>query len=377
MFSDLLIDKERIVFSKKDVTYEDRQEIQKVLKSYFSDSSVDYKSGNVLITFTPTKMNRNSEDNNNHNLQMPTQETLLKFHKKLCLNNEELSNEFTITKLHLTKNILVSRPVQEYIELLGNMNYSRVTPELITSDKNGNCSLYLRYLSDYETHSDFTIKFYDKALEYYKRHKTYICKLKEPLTDYEIEQVESVYNKENNTLNLEHLNILRIEIEFERSKKLQAIIKALDNSYSALSMDLFIKALEEGCLYKVLDNVFNQTLRKVVFNATKTLEDATAELSKIRQLACFLLCKSDEFYHYKAVADELGLENQFSTLKQIVKKIVPNSELYSELYDKLFHSVNNDESLSVEQLIECCNSYRLQNLLEFLLIYEVPIWDDS
>lgn len=113
---------------------------------------------------------------------------------------------------------------------------------------NGSCSLYLRYNHDIDSEYNpkFLIKFYDKVAEYYKRHKTYICHLQEPLTEYEKSLVGSAYDEEKNTLNLEGFNILRVEIEFHGSEKIKPTDYWKDHE------------ITEGEEYAILTNIIHQ-----------------------------------------------------------------------------------------------------------------------
>ena len=223
----------------------------------------------------------------------------------------------------------------------------------------------------------FVIKFYDKCAEYYRQHKTYECQLYEPLAPEEIALVENAYSKEKNTLNLEPLNILRIEIEYHETQKILPIVKVLDSDAEMLSLTLILESLKAGKFYDALEKIFNNTLKKYVFSASETLESATAELSNIRKLACECLLNNPEYYQYKAVAGELGLTNQFSELDYIVRKVIPDSVIYQELQNALFNTTMKESIGVVIWSIRTCKSCSSIDLKHFILIYEVYIWDDS
>lgn len=379
MFGDILIDKFRYVFKKKDISYEDRVAIKECQRYYFEDSTIDYKCGNVLNTFTPTKMTGERGGSLSHNLQMPEEDLFCECLSDITLNKPEIQKLSRVTEIHLSKNFLLRIPVSEYICMLAQRSYGKLTIEQISSNKDGSYSLYLTYNHDIDSDYQvkFVIKFYDKVQEYYKRHKSYICKLFEPLTEYEKNLVGSAYNEETRMLDLEGLNILRIEIEYHGSEKIKPIKLSLDNESDFLSLDLLIDTMEERKLYTTLDKIFTETLKKLVFNAKETIETATAGLSKVRELACNLLLASSSLYDYKAVAGELGLENQFSTIDSIVRKVAPDSDLYQELYANLFSTCSNEESSQIELVRKSCNSYSFKLLKVFILVYEVPVLDDS
>lgn len=379
LFGDILVDKFRFAYQKHSILHENMVDMRLCQNYYFPDSTIDYKCGNVLATFTPTKMAGERGSNSSHNLQMPLQELFLECLKDITLDKTEIQQKCRLTLIHLAKNFLLSKPINEYISVLVEKQYCRLVPEVISSSDNGSCSLYLRYNHDIDSEYNpkFLIKFYDKVAEYYKRHKTYICHLQEPLTEYEKSLVGSAYDEEKNTLNLEGLNILRVEIEFHGSEKIKPIKLNLNRKSDYLTLDLPIEAMKEGTLYITLDKIFTETLKKLVFNAEETLDSATVELSKIRKLACKCLLKSNRIYHYKAIAGELGQENQFSTINGIVRKIVPDSELYLELYNNLSPVCDNEESTHSGIVKSSCNSYSSQLLKVFILVYKVPILDDS
>lgn len=379
LFGDILVDKFRFAYQKHSISHENMVDMRLCQNYYFPDSTIDYKCENVLVTFTPTKMTGERDCDLGHNLQMPTQELFLECLEDITLNSSEIQQICRLTIIHFAKNFLLSKPVNDYISVFAEKQYSRLVPEVISSSEDGSCSLFLRYNYDLDSEYSpkFIIKFYDKVVEYYKKHKTYICNLHEPLTECEKSLVGSAYNEEKNTLNLEGLNILRIEIEFHGNEKIKPIKLNLNSENGYLTLDMLIEAMKKGSFYSTLEKIFTETLKKLVFNAEETLDSATVELSKIRKLACKCLLKSNRIYHYKAIADELGQENQFSTINGIVRKIVPDSELYLELYNNLFPVCDNEESTHTGMVKSSCSSYSSQLLQVFILAYEVPILDDS
>lgn len=78
---------------------------------------------------------------------------------------------------------------------------------------------------DSDTEGTMIIRCYDKVADYYAKHNTYILPLKFPLSEDEILRFGNAYNAETNTVYLEHLNILRIEIDLHQSKRLKPIAK--------------------------------------------------------------------------------------------------------------------------------------------------------
>ena len=134
---------------------------------------------------------------------------------------------------------------------------------------------------------------------------------------------------------------------------------------------LFVKAH----LAMTLKKIFTTIIQRTIFNTKETLETATTEVSKSESWQCELLLESSDFYDYQNVADELGLQNQFSEISTIIRKVTPNSELYKELCNKLFFA--DDKTAEKNGFIRTCKPHSSSNLVDFILIYVVPIIDDS
>ena len=370
------IDKLRLIYKKKEVSYEKRYEIHRRLKNRFPNSTTSPKAGYILHTFTPTKMVRRVA-NNGHNLQMPSEKLLYNVLNRITLNKSEIQQKIHDSIIHITKDILLSFPVAEAINYFSNLPYAYVEPHPKQSDGEPSLYLHYHYSPDTADSMTFVIKFYNKTAEYFRQHKTYECQLYEPLSQEEIELVGDAYNNEKNTLNLEHLNILRIEIEYHETQKILPIIKVLDSDAEMLSLTLILESLKAGKFYDALEKIFNNTLKKYVFSATNTLESATAGLSNIRKLACECLLDNPDYFQYKAVAGELGITNQFSELDYAVRKVIPDSVIYQELQNALFNTTMKESIGVVIWSIRTCKSCSSIDLRHFILIYVVYIWDDS
>lgn len=377
MFNDLKIDKLKLLYKKKDVAYEQRTEIKNWLEYYFPDCTTSCQSGFIQHNITPTKIIRPKTTTKIHNLQMPSEKELLNALEDATLHNSQVQDELKSTLIHLTKDIILQKPVKEYISMLSEIPYSNLDVELKSSNSEPSLYLHHNYSVDSQESCKFLIKFYNKVQQFYKEHGHYKCQLYKPLTPKEIELVGNAYIPKKKILNLEHLNILRIEIEYHETAKIKPIIKELNPSADCLSLSIILNALKNKNFYSTLDKVFNTTLQKYVFSANTKLKTATAELSKVRQLACKLYHESGLTCHYTAVANELGLSNQISEINSILRKIMPDSDLYTELHNILFSSDDKLESTEEEQRICDCNPCNFRTLKDILLIYDVPIWDDS
>lgn len=376
VFNSPKIDKLRLIYKKKEVSYEDRYTIHRRLKQRFPKSTTSAKAGYILHTFTPTKMVRRVA-NNGHNLQMPSEKLLYNVLNRITLNKSEIQQKIHDSIIHITKDILLSFPVAEAINYFSNLPYAYVEPHPKQSDGEPSLYLHYHYSPDTTGNMTFVIKFYNKCAEYFKQHNTYECQLYEPLAPEEIALVGDAYNKEKNTLNLEHLNILRIEIEYHETQKILPIVKVLDSDAEMLSLTLILESLKTGKFYDALEKIFNNTLKKYVFSASETLESATAELSNIRRLACECLLTNPEYYQYKAVAGELGITSQFSELDYTVRKVIPDSVIYFELYNALFNATEKESEVVCVWSVRTCKSCSSYNLKHFILVYAVYIWDDS
>ena len=339
---------------------------------------VEYCRGvNKFHSITPTRLN------NKHNLQMPIEADFCEVMNYITLKKKRLQKQCIICELHLTKDILVDRPFDEYITMLFNMSYDRLQPEIVESE--GITSLYLHYnIDDSEKDIKFRIKFYDKTAEYHKRKNSYIVQLKQPLTQYEIQVFGKAYNAKEKTLNLENLNLLRCEIEFHEKEKLNPIKELICKEDEFLNLGSMIKLATTGSLYKKLNQAFINTLKSKVFTANETLEKVTEKSHFITKQVMQLMLNNPLLYEYKAISKELGYEKKFKdTIYKNIRAIVPNSELYSELCNKLVGTdSNNNTSHEVtviprEQVIKHYNIHNSIKLQEYCLAYEVPIFDDS
>ena len=376
IFNSSKIDKLRLIYKKKEVSYEDRHAIHRRLKQRFPKSTTSPKAGYILHTFTPTKMLRRGA-NNGHNLQMPDEKLLYNVLNKITLNKSETQDKIHDSIIHITKDILLNFPVADAIDYFSKLPYSYLEPEFVQSDGEPSLYLHYHYSPDTANSMTFVIKFYNKTAEYFRQNKTYECQLYEPLSHEEIELVGDAYNKEKNTLNLEHLNILRIEIEYHETQKILPIIKLLNQQEEKLTVLMILESLKAGTFYNILEQVFNNTLKKYVFSASESLESATTELPNIRNLSCECLLDNHEYFQYKAVAGELGITNQFSELDYTVRKVIPDSVIYKELYNALFSATTKESVVICIWSIRSCNSYSSLTLKHFILIYDVYIWDDS
>lgn len=180
LFNSIKIDKLNLTCEKRRIEPDTRHVIAKELKRYFPDATISKKYSYIFQRFTPTKLWRGKGEVI-HNLQMPEEKNLKEVLWNIALQDTELLEAMWDTEIHLAKDFLLPKQVQEYIVMLANKPYSRLIPEIIESN-GGICALYLHYDTDVnlKNHPKFLIKFYDKVEEYYRRHNTYIAQLYEP-----------------------------------------------------------------------------------------------------------------------------------------------------------------------------------------------------
>lgn len=377
MFEDLKIDKLRLSYKKEETTT--INQITERLKKSFHKACTYSKMNDVYHSITPTKLIRKLDVF--HNLQMPREKKVLKALKKSFVNEQNTK----VTEIHLTKDILLSENPDEYIDLIAGMKLSSLIPVCYSSNAEGK-SVYLvppkREIDDEEYTGNFIIKFYNKTQEYLLHNDSPIVQLNEYLNRKERSLAGEAYNVKENTLDISKLNILRIEIVFKTSKALMPVINSLLGKSEAneLSLTSILDKLRTESLYGALDETFNQTLKKYVFNQVCKAKDFIGEFDRIKALAVDCLAQSDEYYHYKSIFTDIGMKNQFSELQTLVRKIRPESELYNELYYKLFGAslnIKSGRSEEKEELKIPCKGYGSLNTKNFLLVYEVMIWDDS
>ncbi len=159
MFNDLKIDKLKLLYKKKDVAYEQRTEIKDWLEYYFPDCTTSCQSGFIQHNITPTKIIRPKTTTKIHNLQMPSEKELLNALDDITLHNSQVQDELKSTLIHLTKDIILQKPVKEYISMLSEIPYSNFDVELKSSNSEPSLYLHHNYSVDSQESCKFLIKF--------------------------------------------------------------------------------------------------------------------------------------------------------------------------------------------------------------------------
>lgn len=401
MLGDIIWDKARFYYKKGDVSQEVREAIKSCLEELFPTAKVNSKAGYILNTFNPAKLvDSERGTNNGHNLQMVSEERIANALRNVfpaCIREE-----VTISIIHIAEDYILKNPVEDYIGMLANMDKPYVTDATYEADVSE--SLYLSFAQGLESEKTphFRLKGYNKGAEFCKRHDSPICKLYEPLTEKKIELLGDSYNPNTHSIYMNTVNMLRLELELVQKDKLTPIIKRLDSTADKLTLNLILRALDKGLFYKTLREVYLEKLRKYVFTACDTLDKVAEEkkISIISKNACRLQLEDCHSKYFTALMNELGYKDSVTKMNRLVRKIVPNSEFYSELYSAVFF---NDDSAFTEEtteeliattldgttvdstvrnlIVQKENTASLDlfnsNLKNFILVYEVPILDDS
>ncbi len=400
MLGDTILDKLRLNYAKKEVSQELRETSSTHLKELFPTATVNSKAGNIQSTFNPAKLIDSERGNDNgHNLQMIPENRLA--HALRSSFPEQIREGVSVSIMHIAEDYIVKNPVEDYIGMLSNIDNPCITGTTVES--NVSISLYLHFVQDFESEEipHFRLKFYDKGAEYCKRHNSPICKLYEPITEKEIKLLGDSYDPDSHSIDMSKVNMLRIELELVQKDKLTPVIKRLDSTADKFTLSMMLMALDNNSLYKVLREVFHEKLRKYVFTAYDTLDHVAEEnnLSNISKNAYKLQLEDGNSKHFTNLMTELGYKDSVTTMNRLVRKIIPDSKLYSELYSAIF---SNDNTVITEETTEelvattpdstavdstARNIVSKENIAShdlndsvlkgFILVYEVLIFDDS
>ena len=337
LFNSILIDKIRFNVPKDNVDDEIIEHYKNIMLKYFPQNAfkITVSRGRLNVEFTPTRYKMNNIEINDTNLIMPYEKELLNLFEELGFYklDSELLQEFTVVKLHLTKNINTENQPARYIDMLGNRSYKLGLQPLFNSSTSANKTLTLSTLKKNSEKDDTMgnkhIIFYDKVQEL--RDKAGINEVYLRLAPKDKNQYLKAYQAEANCLLLQRLNILRCELQYSHSHKLKILEGFLlkTNNANKLHLATLLDLLKEQKLYSALNDFYTQELRKYVF-----FEDLSEDvkLSGLeRQFADLLDGVSATWLlnHYE--------NSQRKSLQKVIRKIqrVSTSAAYNELYEKL------------------------------------------
>lgn len=301
-----------------------------------------------IIEFNPTRYNRQfGAGHDDVNLQMIPEEIFLKVFKAIEAVEPIIVQKAHVVELNLTKNVLLSEEVHNYIDMLLNIRPAHGLHPVSFGSKDSK-SVYFTSLKRDLKEKDYVgtrlLKFYNKTyeLQFVKGKDVSKLKLRESLTDEEKQQLGSRYSEINNTVDLDGANLLRVEATYLHSRQLSKAARFIggegDTKLTVLSIT---GLLAQNRLYNHFDKFFEAEFKEFIF--CNDINTALSESGK----------KYTQILPTLSLGENLGLESEmyfFMNLLEtagmckstIDKKLVTinsgivNNMFYKELYDALF-----------------------------------------
>lgn len=406
------VDKLRFCCERLSIDLQTLEDIEASAKEQFYGALKFTKGKFSFIEITPTRLKRGNEQQ--HNLQRPCQ---LLFSE--ALNNIFLTeqNRFWCTNIHIAIDVVMPRPVQNYIKFLNGLKYRSLVPNTHFTSSN-NKSLYLAPAKIKKSDKNYTerhlIKFYDKRQEYIDKHNVSIVHLNEPLSEDEINILGEAYNRNEHTVDLRRINLLRIEVELKGTNALRNLVTRFGSIRvnNRVTSNRIVRAINWQAFNRIIENYLIEHLNKYIFS--QFTENVTEETSdSYTKFAAEFLINSGNIYKYKNIFKEFihidkNLERNFSNLVTKSKQYVSENDLFNELIAAIESSLEFNSSLSeapntepvqdnmlqynsvtgmvkkswpsffilLNNVVSLCKAY-CNSLKQILLIYPVPIWDDS
>ena len=406
------VDKLRFCCDRLNIDLGTLEDIEATAKEQFYGALKFTKGKYSFIDITPTRLKRGNEQQ--HNLQRPCQ---LLFRD--ALNNTFLTeqNRFWCTGIHIAIDVVMPRPIQNYIQFLGGLKYRYLVPNMHSTSLN-NKSLYLAPAKIKKSAKNYTerhlIKFYDKRQEYSDKHSTTIVHLNESLSEDEINILGEAYNRNEHTVDLSRINLLRIEVELKGTNALQNLVTHFGSIRvnNRVTSNRIVRAINWQAFNRIIENYLIEHLNKYIFS--QFVENVIEETSdSYTKFAAELLTNSGNIYKYKNIFKEFihidkNLDRKFSDLVTKSRQYVSQNALFNELKEAIESSLEFNRSLSgalntepvhgnelqynnitgmrkekwsnfcamLNDVISLCRAY-CNSLKQILLIYPVPIWDDS
>ena len=406
------VDKLRFCCERLSIDLQTLEDIEASAKEQFYGALKFTKGKFSFIDITPTRLKRGNEQQ--HNLQRPCQ---LLFRD--ALNNTFLTeqNRFWCTGIHIAIDVVMPRPIQNYIHFLGGLKYRFLVPNTHFTSSN-NKSLYLAPAKIKKSDKNYTerhlIKFYDKSQEYIDKHNTSIVHLNESLSEDEINILGEAYNRNEHTVDLGRINFIRIEVELKGTNALKNLVTHFGSIRvnNRVTYDRIVRAVNWQAFNRIIENYLIEHLNKYIFSQfTKNVTEETSD--SYTKFAAEFLTNSGNIYKYKNTFKEFlhidkNLERNFSNLVTKSKQYVSQNALFNELREAIESSLEFNRSLSealntepvhgnelqynnitgmrkekwsnfctmLNDVISLCRAY-CNSLKQILLIYPVPIWDDS
>ena len=409
------VDKLRFCCDRLNIDLTTLEDIEASAKEQFYGALKFSKGKYSFIDITPTRLKRWPKEQ--HNLQRPCQMLLSEALNNTFLSETNIQNRFWCTGIHIAIDVVMPRPIQNYIQFLGGLKYRSLVPNTHSTSPD-NKSLYLAPAKIKKSDKNYTerhlIKFYDKKQEYSDKHSTTIVYLNGPLSEDEINMLGEAYNRNEHTVDLDRINLLRIEVELKGAKFLESLANHFgENRFNnRLTYNRIIQTLDRNTFNNIIENYLIEHLNKYIFSQfTENITEETSD--SYTKFAAELLINSGNIYKYKNIFKEFihidkNLERNFSNLVTKSKQYVSQNDLFNELREAIESSFEFNNTLSVDpntepvqdnllqynsvtgmvknswlsffillnNVVSLCKAY-CNSLKQILLIYPVPIWDDS
>lgn len=409
------VDKLRFCCDRLNIDLTTLEDIEASAKEQFYGALKFTKGKFSFIEITPTRLKRENEQQ--HNLQRPCQLLFSEALNNTFLLETEVQNRFWCSNIHIAIDVVMPRPIQNYIQFLGGLKYRFLVPNTHSTSLN-NKSLYLAPAKIKKSAKNYTerhlIKFYDKSQEYIDKHNTSIVHLNESLSEDEINILGEAYNRNEHTVDLSRINLLRIEVELKGAKFLESLANHFEGNRfnNRLTYNRIIQTLDRNTFKNIIENYLIEHLNKYIFSQfTENVTENTSD--SYTKFAAEFLINSGNIYKYKNIFKEFihidkNLERNFSNLVTKSKQYVSENDLFNELIAAIESSLEFNSSLSeapntepvqdnmlqynsvtgmvkkswpsffilLNNVVSLCKAY-CNSLKQILLIYPVPIWDDS
>lgn len=345
----ILIDKLRICMPVEvlaEVGYTDKSYIIKareILSKYFPARAyhVSKIRSEIKITLTPTRFN---PPLNNYftdvNIEMPTEFWLLKLLKELEFSNRRYSKLTRIVVIHLTKNIIVNNPVEQYIDFLKHypLRFGYKSAFVFSSENNHTLRIATqkRNTEKDDINGQRNIIFYNKVQELIDKANIDHIHPKIPLLKDEIKELklhDVFYKRKFNRLSLLNLNLLRCELQYKYKEKIKPLANFLNcNTNDTLTVATLMDLLTKNQLYEKLDTFYIKQLKEVIFY--KKPDKLKHKTFTSFQNAFSKLLKKSDIGEMQLIYNVCGLSDKFH--KNLIKFFSnTNNDLYNELYNKL------------------------------------------
>lgn len=354
MFGNILIDKLRFSVKRDEICnpYNAQTKLNDIMSKHFrkNNYTVNFDKCYFRITFTPTLYLDNVSESEGKpilNLEMMSEEKLLKLLRDIYTALEE---DAAVTWIDFTKNTLPTLPVFEHIKALSKRQFKYPYRVNDCTSQGSNTSLIL---SPVKRSKDIKSRNTNRQICFYTKVDEVNNKTKVPfvdnvyLSDDEIAQIpETNYERATGRLWLNgknSLNILRCEQRYKYTSNIQRITRYLTGSKDEkqLTLSLLIEQLEEGNLYKKLDEFYTNELSKYVF-FDDILQEKNVKLNKHEEMVKDILVKYDniDIKIFQHLFEEIEYKNQF---KYSTKKVLYHitGKYYEELYNKFIYNQPN------------------------------------